>query len=107
NAKVYQKTNCTKRPVEDGLAYADMAENCFSLASFYIEYRGQYGDVDVVKQGSEVLNETLLFYGGGITTLEQAKEMKQYADVIIVGNVIYEDIDQAIETTKVKKWVLE
>lgn len=107
DAKVYQKTNCTKPTVEDALAYAYMAENFFNLPSFYIEYSGQYGDVDIVKQASEVLNETLLFYGGGITTLEQAKEMKQYADVIIVGNVIYEDIDQAIETTKVKKWVLE
>src|SRR5699024_2198427 len=68
--KVYQKTNCTKPTVEDALAYAYMAEKFFNLPSFYIEYSGQYGDIDLVKQASEVLNETLLFYGGGITTLE-------------------------------------
>src|SRR5690625_7297835 len=42
DAKVYQKTNCTKPTVEDALAYAYMAENFFNLPSFYIEYSGQY-----------------------------------------------------------------
>src|SRR5690625_6614502 len=46
DAKVYQKTNCTKPTVEDALAYAYMAENFFNLPSFYIEYSGQYGDID-------------------------------------------------------------
>ncbi len=104
DAKVYQKTNCSKPTVEDAVAYAYMAEHFFKLPSFYIEYSGKYGDIDIVRQVSEELNDTLLFYGGGITTLNQAKEMKQYADVIIVGNVIYEDINQAIETTKVKTY---
>src|SRR5699024_1141994 len=98
DAKVYQKTNCTKPTVEDALAYAYVAENFVNLPGCYVEYSGKYGDVDIVREASEVLNDTLLLYGGGITTLEHAKEMKQYADVIIVGNVIYEDIDQAIET---------
>src|SRR5699024_12554352 len=95
------------RMFEFALAYVYIAEKSFNLLIFYIEYSFQYGDVDIVKQARVVLNETLLFYGGGITTLEQAEEMNQFADVIIVGNVIHEDIDQAIETTKVKKWVLE
>ena len=73
------------------------------LPSFYIEYSGKYGDVDVVKRVSEELNETLLFYGGGIKSLAQAKEMSTYADVIIVGNIIYEDIELALETTKIKQ----
>lgn len=103
DAKVFKKTNCSKPTVEDAVAYAYMAEHFFKLPSFYIEYSGKYGDIDIVRQVKNELRETLLFYGGGIKTLHQAKEMKQYADVIIVGNIIYEDINQAIETTRIKE----
>lgn len=102
-AKVYQKTNCKMPTIEDAVAYAYMAENFFKLPSFYIEYSGKYGDVNVVKKVSEELDNTLLFYGGGIKSLAQAKEMSNYADVIIVGNIIYEDIELALETTKINQ----
>lgn len=103
DAKVFKKTNCKKPTTEDAVAYAYMAENFFKLPSFYIEYSGKYGDVDIVKAVKAELKETLLFYGGGIKTLQGAKEMSAHADVIIVGNVIYENIDQAIETTKINE----
>jgi len=102
-AKVFQKTNCLKPTIEDAVAYAYMAENIFKLSSFYVEYSGMYGDIEVLKEVSKELNETLLFYGGGIKNLAQAKEMSAYADVIIVGNAIYEDINQALATTQIKK----
>lgn len=102
-AKVYQKTNCKMPTIEDAVAYAYMAENFFKLPSFYIEYSGKYGDVNVVKKVSEELDNTLLFYGGGIKSLAQAKEMSNYADVIVVGNIIYEDIELALETTKINQ----
>ena len=52
-----------------------------------------------------VLEETILFYGGGIETYQQAEEMAHMADVIIVGNIIYKDINEALETVKVKDFV--
>jgi putative glycerol-1-phosphate prenyltransferase len=85
---------------EEVKAYAMMAEKMFHLPIFYLEYSGTYGDVEVVSEVSKVLEETVLFYGGGITTLEQAVEMAEHADVIVVGNAIYDDFDQALATVK-------
>jgi putative glycerol-1-phosphate prenyltransferase len=85
---------------EDITAYAMMAEKMFQLPIFYLEYSGSYGDVQVVSNVKKVLEKTVLFYGGGISTLEQATDMAKYADVIVVGNVIYENIEEALETVK-------
>ena len=51
----------------------------------------------------ERLENTILFYGGGIVNAEQAKEMSQHADVVVVGNVIYDNIQEALKTVKVVK----
>jgi len=91
----------TNLSVEDVEAYAMMAENLFKMPIFYLEYSGAYGDVNVVKAAKSHLTNTKLFYGGGIESVEQAEEMSQYADVIVVGNIIYEDINQALKTVRV------
>jgi putative glycerol-1-phosphate prenyltransferase len=85
---------------EEVKAYAMMAEKMFHLPIFYLEYSGRYGEAAVVSEVKKVLHETVLFYGGGISTLEQAAEMAEHADVIVVGNVIYDDFDQALATVK-------
>ncbi|MFS0779839.1 heptaprenylglyceryl phosphate synthase [Neobacillus sp. 3P2-tot-E-2] len=86
--------------IEEVKAYAMMAEKMFHLPIFYLEYSGTYGDVKVVSEVKKVLRETVLFYGGGISTLDQAAEMAEHADVIVVGNAIYDDFDQALSTVK-------
>ncbi|RDW18998.1 heptaprenylglyceryl phosphate synthase [Oceanobacillus chungangensis] len=102
-AKVFKYTNSRLPDIEDVRAYAYMAEHVFHLPVFYVEYSGKYGDVEVVKQAKEQLDNTLLFYGGGIENSNHAKEMKEYADVIIVGNHIYHNIDEALETVAAVK----
>lgn len=104
DCKVAQVTNAkTDLTEEDVVAYARMAENFFKLPIFYLEYSGMYGDVEMVKAAAEVLNNTKLFYGGGITSVEQAKEMAAYANTVIVGNIIYDDLKAALKTVNAVK----
>lgn len=102
DAKVAKLTEAnTALTKADIVAYARLAENLFHLPIFYVEYSGIYGDPAIVKEVSQVLSETKLWYGGGIRSAEQAAEMAKYADTIIVGNVIYEDLDAALATASI------
>jgi len=83
---------------DEVIAHAQYAEMYLHIPIIYIEYSGTYGDSSLVKRLSEVLAEASLFYGGGIDTKERATEMKSYADVIIVGNVVYTNMDRFLET---------
>ncbi|ARI78579.1 heptaprenylglyceryl phosphate synthase [Halobacillus mangrovi] len=103
DAKVYQHTNCYLPDDADVLAYARIAEHLFQLPIFYLEYSGTYGDPKLVQRIAEELNQTTLFYGGGIHTPEQAREMSAHADVIVVGNIIYENIQAALATVQAAK----
>ncbi|MFD2615893.1 heptaprenylglyceryl phosphate synthase [Terrilactibacillus laevilacticus] len=104
-AKVAKLTSAkTELTSEDVAAYAQLADKFLRLPVFYVEYSGQFGDMDTLKQAKRQLNHAQLFYGGGISTAEQATQAANYADTIVVGNVIYEDVKQALETvTAVKK----
>lgn len=91
--------------VEDVRAYARLAERVFKLPILYIEYSGTYGNKQFVEAASDVLEETKLFYGGGITSPEQAAEMAQFADTVIVGNVIYDNLKEGLKTVEAVKAV--
>ncbi|CAM5217353.1 Heptaprenylglyceryl phosphate synthase OS=Ureibacillus acetophenoni OX=614649 GN=pcrB PE=3 SV=1 [Ureibacillus acetophenoni] len=104
DCKVAKETNAnTDLTEEDVIAYARLAENFFKLPIFYLEYSGTYGDPNLVSAVKEVLSEAKLFYGGGISSPEQAREMASIADTIIVGNIIYDDLKQALKTVEAVK----
>lgn len=90
---------------EDVIAYARMAEHLFKLPIFYLEYSGMLGEPSVVKAAGRVLDNTRLFYGGGITNAADAKMMASLADTVIVGNVIYDDLSAALSTVDAVKSV--
>jgi putative glycerol-1-phosphate prenyltransferase len=90
---------------EDILAYGRMALHMFKLPYLYIEYSGSYGSPDIVSKVYETLKREgnlHIFYGGGITHKEKALEMCQWADTVVVGNIIYDDLKAALDTVHIK-----
>ncbi len=88
---------------EEVIAYARMADKLFRLPIFYLEYSGIYGDPSLVNKVKSVLENTRLFYGGGIESAMQAREMAKSALTVVIGNVIYENLDEALATVKAVK----
>ena len=84
---------------EEVVACCICAERYFKFPIIYIEYSGMYGNPEIVKAAKDALSEATLFYGGGITGREEAFEMKACADVIVVGNALYEvGLERFLET---------
>ncbi|WP_425450970.1 heptaprenylglyceryl phosphate synthase [Saliterribacillus persicus] len=98
DAKVYEHAGCKLPTTEETIAYARMAEHLFHLPFFYLEYSGVYGDPKIVEAVKRELKQTKLIYGGGITHKEQAEEMSAFADIIVVGNAVYENSKEALKT---------
>lgn len=93
----------TQLDVEDLISYARMVDKLYHLPIFYLEYSGKYGNVEEAKAIKEHLEQAQLFYGGGINDLKSAQEMAEYADTIVVGNIIYDNLKKALQTVKVKQ----
>lgn len=104
-AKVAIKTGCdTALSPEDVRAYARLVEHVFHFPIFYVEYSGTYGGTRWLRAAREVLQKTVLLYGGGIQEKWQAEEVAEIADIVVIGNLVYEDIEQACQTVR---WVKE
>lgn len=84
-------------------AYARIADNLMSLPIVYLEYSGRFGDPETMSAVSESVSRARLFYGGGITGPEEAAAAASLADTVIVGNMVYRDIEAALSTVEAVK----
>lgn len=91
--------------LQDVKAYARLADKLLKLPILYLEYSGAYGKPEWIREIKGVVNESRIFYGGGISSKEKAAEMAKWADTIVVGNIIYENLDRALETVEAVKSV--
>ncbi|WP_254809033.1 phosphoglycerol geranylgeranyltransferase [Natronosalvus amylolyticus] len=86
---------------DDVASYATIAEKMFGQEIVYVEYSGTYGDPEIVEAASGALEDSTLFYGGGIHDYESAYTMAEHADVIVVGNLAHDaGVDAVRETVK-------
>ncbi|TCI26843.1 heptaprenylglyceryl phosphate synthase [Exiguobacterium sp. SH3S2] len=87
--------------LEEVVAYAETGHHLFRLPSLYLEYSGTLGSPDVVKEVKLALPNAHVFYGGGIDGSDTARMMAEYADTIVVGNIIYDNLEGALATVQV------
>jgi phosphoglycerol geranylgeranyltransferase len=80
-------------------AYTTIADHYFHFPIVYIEYSGTFGDPQVVKAASDVIDKSVLYYGGGINSAEKAAQMSRYADTIVVGNAVYDQGASVLKAT--------
>lgn len=81
-------------------SYAEVADKLMSLPIVYLEYSGRFGDMDTVRTVRESVEHSQLFYGGGITSAAEAEQAAALCDTVVVGNIIYRDIQQAMQTVE-------
>ncbi|BFH65498.1 heptaprenylglyceryl phosphate synthase [Paenibacillus azoreducens] len=87
----------------EAAAYAQVADKLMSLPVIYVEYSGTFGDMDTVKKIHQSIQSAKLFYGGGIHDEETAAKAAAVCDTIVVGNAVYENLEQALLTVKAVK----
>ena len=87
----------------DVLAYARLADRLMRLPVVYLEYSGRFGDMKLVERVRADLKGARLFYGGGVTDAERARQAAAAAHTVIVGNAIYERLDDALATVAAVK----
>jgi len=85
---------------EGAAAYAQIADKLMSLPVVYLEYSGRLGDLETLQLVRESVEHSQLFYGGGITCGAEAAQMAAWCDTVVVGNIIYRDIQQALLTVE-------
>lgn len=88
---------------QDLAAYARMADKLFRFPIFYVEYSGTFGDLAMVARAAKVIENSRLFYGGGIDSASKARQASEVADTIVVGNAVYHNLEQALETVAAVK----
>lgn len=88
-------------------AYAEIADKLMGLPVVYLEYSGTFGNMDVVREVRESVEHSQLFYGGGITGVAEAEQAAALSDTVVVGNIIYRDVQQALLTVQAVKKTLK
>ncbi|MDF9840222.1 putative glycerol-1-phosphate prenyltransferase [Paenibacillus sp. PastF-1] len=88
-------------------AYAEIADKLMGLPVVYLEYSGMFGNMDVVREVRESVEHSQLFYGGGITGVAEAEQAAALSDTVVVGNIIYRDVRQALLTVQAVKKTLK
>ena len=89
----------TEQAADDVASFAAVAERMFGQEIIYIEYSGTFGDPPKVAAAQDALQESTLFYGGGIGDYDTAYEMGTHADTVVVGDLLHDHGVDAVRET--------
>jgi phosphoglycerol geranylgeranyltransferase len=94
----YTDADCDQS-ADDVASFAAVAERMFGQEIVYIEYSGTLGDPEKVQAAHDALDESTLFYGGGIHDYESAYQMGRHTDCVVVGDLLHDEgVDAVAET---------
>lgn len=88
---------------DEALAYCHVADRLWRIPVLYVEYSGTFGSMPLVRRIRKELRQAHLFYGGGIDSPAKAREAAEAAHTVVVGNVVYQDVDAALATVNAVK----
>lgn len=88
---------------QEVLPYIWLADRLLRMPIIYIEYSGMFGDMELLARVSGELQQAHLFYGGGIDSAEKAAQAAKFASTVVVGNVIYHNLEAALATVNAVK----
>ncbi|MFC6954295.1 heptaprenylglyceryl phosphate synthase [Halorubellus litoreus] len=93
DSKAAGESGVTRTYSTDEVAGAALAtESFYGFPIFYVEYSGTYGGPADVEAAAQYLDDTTLFYGGGIRSAEQTAEILDAgADAVVVGDCFHDD----------------
>jgi putative glycerol-1-phosphate prenyltransferase len=93
----------TEMSYDEAVAYSQVADRLWNIPVLYVEYSGRFGDMALVQRVRNGLKQAHLFYGGGVDSAERAAAAAQVAHTVVVGNIIYENLDAALATISAVK----
>lgn len=96
--KAFKHAGCHTTGQEEFIAMINMLDKLYKMDYIYIEYSGALGEAALVKEAFDETQHSRIIYGGGIKSKETAELMSSATDTIVVGNIIYDDITQALKT---------
>lgn len=101
------KVSGSKAPqsTQEVLPYVWLADRLLHIPLIYVEYSGMFGDMKLLGRIASEVEEAHLFYGGGIDNAEKAAMAAQHVDTVVVGNIIYHNVEQALSTVEAVKTV--
>ncbi|MWC30556.1 heptaprenylglyceryl phosphate synthase [Paenibacillus sp. MMS18-CY102] len=82
------------------IALVQLADRLMRMPAVYLEYSGTFGDMSLVRRASEAVSQARVIYGGGINNAERAAEAARAAHTVVVGNIIYSDLQAALSTVQ-------
>lgn len=82
----------------EAVAYAQVADRLWNVPVLYVEYSGTFGDMELVGRVRDTLRQAHLIYGGGIDSPERARMAAQVAHTVVVGNIVYSNLEAALAT---------